>query len=313
MTLSASAAGQNLLDAASYANVDRALQRMIDNDDLPNWLRRDWWKWVVVKGGGHTLEMLVAPDYGAVGSGWGYPIARETPFGAQALVESLNAILPSRKIVEAVEAQASPKIPYFDVKGSPDNIPTGDINLPKATAAMARRRLEAFAKYGVENFGDRTVLGYRKSVVVGPNLDGSRVAIYGGRWTSAGGLVQPYSTIHGAYDHSDYSHGIMVVSRKAMLDGHPVDLRYDVFGSKDPAIYGLVSDQGRFDPIFPNAGGKSRADFSVTGTVPAGKAQTFSPGKGGAPPVAIAPAGDNRWLAALGALAAAGLVWRIAA
>ena len=311
MALSADDAGQNLLDATTYNGVDIALRRMVESGDLPAWLTTDWWKWVTITGGGHTLRILVAPDYAAVGDGWGYPIARETPFGAQALVESLDAILPSRKIVNAVEAQADPKIAYFDVKAAPDDIPLSDITTPKATAAMARRRLEAFAKYGIDHFGDSNVMGYRKSVVVGPNLDGSHVAIYGGRWTSAGGTVQPYSTIHGAYDHSDYSHGVMVVSRKAELDGRPVDLRYDVFGSKDPAIYGLVSDQGRFDPIFPNAGGSSRADFSVTGSVPAGAAQKFS--NASAAPPSAAGASGGKWVAALAALAAAGAVWKFAA
>jgi hypothetical protein len=159
---------------------------------------------------------------------------------------------------------------YIDVKGAPWHVPTAKIETPEASIDANDGALAAFAKLGIDP-GDHLTIGYKKSIVVGPNLDGSKVAIYGGAGGTADppwNVIQPYSTIHTS-DYSDYSHGIVLVSRKAELDGEPVDLRLDVFGSKDPAIYGLVSDQGRFDPIFPNAGPKSRAMFSGSSSAPA--------------------------------------------
>jgi hypothetical protein len=50
------------------------------------------------------------------------------------------------------------------------------------------------------------------------------------------------------------NHGLTLVANQATLDGEPVNMR-DVFMSKDPAIWGLVSDEGPFDPSFPNSGG----------------------------------------------------------
>ncbi len=294
-----------------------------DAEGAPDFISKDWWKWVEITGNGHVLRILVAPDYLALGDdGSEFPVARVTPYAAQKAAQRLDAILPSRKLVDAIEAASDPHIPYLDVKGKPFNIPVSKIEMPEATSAMADMRRKAFALYGIDpgdtpNAFDAPVIGYRKAIVVGPDLDGSRVAIYGGRyappagtpWTlSSAARVQPYSTFH-TYDYADYSHGIILVSRKAELDGHPVDLRTDVFGSSDPHVWGLVSDQGRFDPVFPNAGPKSIAAFRGSAPVPPGVTLPGG-GSGGAPPAASTSSKAMGVVKMIGVITGAGLLAR---
>lgn len=290
-------------------------------EGAPDFITKDWWKWVEITGNGHVLRVLVAPDYLALGDdGSEFPVARVTPYAAQKAAQRLDAILPSRKLVDAIELASNPHVPYLDVKGPPFKIPVSQIETPEATSAMADMRRKAFEVYGIDpgdtpNAFPKPVIGYRKTIVVGPDLDGSRVAIYGGRYAQAPGQpwnlstaarVQPYSTFH-TYDYADYSHGIVLVSRKAELDGHPVDLRTDVFGSSDPHVWGLVSDQGRFDPVFPNAGPKSIAVFRGSAPVPPGVSTSSG---GGASSPAAASSGAMPVLKLFGAVAVAGLLAR---
>lgn len=270
MSLSDDEVKARLAAASDIASVDGAIIKMIDEGGIPSYIAVDSWKVVdVPPSGGHTLQILVAPDYGALGH---YRLARESPYGAQYYADKLNAILPSRKLMRDIQNASNPKIPFIDVKGPPWHVPIADIETQAAANDANDGANSAFAARGIHP-GERLTIGYKKAVITGPNLDGSKVAIFGGIPPSGKstedppyyGVVQGYSTVHGAYTWSDYSHGIVLVSRKAWLDGKLVDLRMDVFGSTDPKIYGLVSDQGRFDPIYPNYGTKSRAKFGASG------------------------------------------------
>jgi hypothetical protein len=278
--------------AKSPAGVDALLETMLDHGgEVPGYIATDFWRWVEIRGGGHVLRILVAPDYLAVGSP-PFRLARTTPYGAQAAEDTSNAILPSRKIVREIQRAASPRIPFLDVKGPPFNVPLSQI----ATA---------------------------------------NVAVYGGIGTSldpASGkaeVVQPYYTGHPS-SYSDYSHGIVLVSRKAVLDGASVDLRMDVFGASDPAIVALVNDHHdgagkleQFDPIFPNAGPKSRARFGRTIAAPPSSPSSNSSSSSSSSSTKKPPAGSlsspasssssssssSAGLLALGALAGALFWW----
>ena len=253
--------------ASSTSKVDAVVDALASFGALPDYIAADFWKYVVIRGGGHTLKILVAPDYAALGSPDPFRIGRASPFCAQAICDSLGqVILPSRKIVREVQRAASPRLAFIDVKGAPWHIPIAQIETERALVAANDGADEKFAALGISP-GEGLTIGYRKAIVVGPSLDGSKVAIYGGIGTNldpASGLrevVQPYYTGH-ASSYADYSHGIVLVSRKAILDGESVDLRFDVFGSPDPSVVALVNDHGVvFDPVFPNAGPHSRAQF----------------------------------------------------
>jgi len=269
---------EELRSAKTMPEVDRLVWKHVKAGHVPSYIASAYWKLVTIKENGHVLELLVAPDYFAIGTDTDpWRVRRGSPFLAQSIADKYDSILASRKLIDKIEEQASPKMKYVDVKTAPYKIPLNEIDTHAASVAANNLTNKAFdeASFKVGD-GDQTTIGYSKSIVVGPNLDGRRVAIYGGRWTSAGGRVQPYSTIHGSdpahvqpgdpSPHSDYSHTFVLVSRKAKLDGRKVDLRDDVFRSKDASVYGLVSDQGRFDPVFPNAGKNSIATFAVPGS-----------------------------------------------
>lgn len=249
------------LDGAETPHdVDIAVASILDSGGMPDYITKIPWKPVVIHGGGHTLEIRVASDY--AGLGQGYRLSRLTPYGAQDYADRIDSILPSKKLLNDIENASSPQIPYIDVKGAPWHIPLAQIGTPAAADAANDGASAEYAKRGIRQ-GDALTIGYKKAIVVAPNLDGSKVAIAGGRWPG-GGIVQPFAEPHPS-SYSDYSHGIVLVARGALLDGTPVDLRTKVFGSTDPTIYSLVSDQGRFDPVFPNAGPGSRAEFGSSG------------------------------------------------
>lgn len=279
--ISTDTAASTLGDASTTADVDAAVMAMTISGGAPDYIAKNFWRWVEITGGGHTLRFLAAPTCYALGDDDApFFCARGTPYGAQAIADYWDCILPSRVLLRHIQASSDPVVRYIDVKGAPYSIPLAKIETPAATQAASDAANARFASLGASP-GDGLSVGFKKSIVVGPNLDGSHVAIYGGiggTYDPPWNVVQPYSTIHGA-SYGDYSHGITLVSRKCQLDGSDADLRTDVFGSTDPAVYGLVTDQGRFDPIFPNAGPKSRAEFSGGSAAPAGPRTT---GGGGA-------------------------------
>jgi hypothetical protein len=320
--------------AKSPAGVDALLETMLDHGgEVPGYIATDFWRWVEIRGGGHVLRILVAPDYLAVGSP-PFRLARTTPYGAQAAEDTSNAILPSRKIVREIQRAASPRIPFLDVKGPPFNVPLSQIATANATKLANDAAERAFSSRGI-SAGEGLTIGYKKAIVSGPGLDGSKVAVYGGIGTSldpASGkaeVVQPYYTGHPS-SYSDYSHGIVLVSRKAVLDGASVDLRMDVFGASDPAIVALVNDHHdgagkleQFDPIFPNAGPKSRARFGRTIAAPPSSPSSNSSSSSSSSSTKKPPAGSlsspasssssssssSAGLLALGALAGALFWW----
>ena len=187
------------------------------------------------------------------------------PASLQRIADRLGALLPSRKIVRDVFAQADLKIP-LQTPGPPlvigpgphtvyPGTPTSDMQTPAAW--REHDRLVKVALAG-RSPADHVIAGHSKSVVIGPNLPASQLAIYGGWYgsmTPAPGLAdgifwQGYPGPHGS-SWVDYSQDAFLVGREALLDGAVVDLA-DVF--QDPHLNVLVSDQGPFVPHFPNAG-----------------------------------------------------------
>lgn len=211
------------------------------------------WPIVTVKSGGHTLEYAVIPRYWGVGTNADTLEAGKTSeFFAQKVADNYDALLPSEKTVRDIQAAANPKIAYTGIQKA-------DTTADDSTSAVVKLKAKVDAALASVDTSANAI-GYRKAYVVRPGLNGDYIAIYGGRWDSSGKIVQPTSgkahttgRIAGTPNYSDASHGIILVSRQATLDGEAVDLR-DLFLSKDPAIVALVSSEGRFDPTFPNAG-----------------------------------------------------------
>lgn len=236
---------------------ENAILNAIGNGEYPAVFRDGPWRDVIVQGGGHVLQLRVAPDFFALGTADDPYYVGLTPIGAQRLANSLHSILPSKKLATDIAKHAgkllslyevNPGAPWYDTAtGIPKNI--------EATGAWSASNKKRNSKLMGPGRWARLTAGHMKDVITSfKGLGGSCpsktcVTIFGGAGGSNDGwAIQPKSTIHDWNYGPDYSHGVRLVSRHAVLDGAVVDL-VDVF--KNPALAALVSDEGPFDPRLP--------------------------------------------------------------
>lgn len=259
--------GQSIVTGTSFAAQARAMpdwramsRLMLDHvraGHVPSFMRESNWRWVesrqIIDGKLQVLRMRVSPDFLPVGIDTDYLVFGPTPAEAQSMADHFKAILPSRKLATLIDQQSPQRLPLADVKGAPTYLPLSQIET--IDAVLAAREIDRIRGTAPG------AAGHRKDIVVGPNLDGGKLAIFGGGGGPYDGwAVQPYSTIHhGGY--GDYSQGLHLIARRALLNGVEVDLA-TIF--TDPKLHVLVSDMGPFVPRFPNAG--LIASAPVTGT-----------------------------------------------
>lgn len=220
---------------------EQAILNAIKAGHVPQWYRNTW---IPVQSG--PLTFYVKPDYFVIGDETNYRRIPMTPQTAQAIANGFNSILPSRRMVDLIYAAPG------SVQIKPHPFPPDD----KMEESFRFVEHDASINASLTGSGYGSVpkelrVGHKKDIVVGPDLDGSRVAIYG--WhTAPGKPIQPYSTIHGSY-YADYAHGVRLVSRQTKLDGKPIDI---MTAFREPSLVPLVSDQGSFVPVFPSKGAK---------------------------------------------------------
>lgn len=198
------------------------------------------------------LRIYVAPDFYAVGDDQSWRRTPMTPRSAQAIAMRWRAILPTRKLARAIYQAADVRIPMAVFPPGPDM--TAPSKWRENDARVAARVPDQRSRL----LGGALLAGHRKDIVIGPSLDGSRVAIFGGARSAPDPKAnpadpwawQPYSTVHGA-EYADHSHGVRLILDRGFLDGVEVPLG-EVF--VHPTLHRLVSDQGPFRPVFPNAG-----------------------------------------------------------
>ena len=241
--------------------------------NTPTWARSmALWPWVNVKatidGKQRTLSYQVSPNYFAVGSDEDPLIVPPTPAVAQRIADKIGATMISRKMVRDIEDGPSNAVRLqYETLGLPNTAPSAWI---RSNAAIWKKTPSALLLSG----------GAKKNVVVGPNLDGSHVAIFGAfgcKPKPGGGFDQrncvedraamysfPFTQSYNPTGHEaayfDHSHGLRLASRKALLDGVATDLRGIAL---DPKLSVLVSDQGPFPLTFP-----SSRTFQPTSTGP---------------------------------------------
>lgn len=186
-----------------------------------------------VTGRALAATIFVMPDYLAVGSDEDFlrtPMNLET---ATAIAARFGFVLPTRKMVDAIYAQAS----YHFV---PEPLTPG----PRMRSTEYYRRHNEMIERQFRAAGisrGALVSGDKKDVVVTNLLTRTqgRLAIYG--WHRPDGApIQPLSTVHGAC-YADYSHGIRLVSGVAVEGGtlRSVD---DIL--HDSALANTLSDEG---------------------------------------------------------------------
>ncbi len=189
-----------------------------------------------------SATVFVTPDYLAIGSQADFIRVPMDYHTARKVASRFGFILPTRRVVDAIYDQSES---HF----TPQPLPPG----PQMCSTEYYQRhnqkiLQQRYSLGI-SLGE-LVSGHKKDVVITKRLrrKPGRIAIYG--WHRPDGKpIQPLSTVHGA-GYADYSHGIRLVSEKALVDGKLVSV-YDIL--KDPELAPLLSDEGPMAEFAPQA------------------------------------------------------------
>jgi hypothetical protein len=223
---------QFLVDTWRLAPAEReaAILAQIRAGNVPGHLRR--LVPLSVRHAQHTATLYVLPDYLALGSDDDYIIIPMAPGTAVAIAREFGFTLPTRKLVDDIYAHSTLRL-------APQPMPPGQHMDSNAYYRLHDRHIKSQL---AGSSGPLTlVAGHKKDIVLTPRLSRqpSRVAIYG--WhTCVGSPIQPLSLYHPA-DYVDYSHGVRLISRRALVDGREADLSQVL---SDRELNPLVSDEG---------------------------------------------------------------------
>ena len=224
------------VDGLTLAEREAAILREISGGNFPNFLRQ--FKAVPIHGtaaDGNELAttLLVMPDYLAIGSDDDFVRMPMSPQTAQQIADLFGCTLPTRKMVDAIDAQA-------------------EVHLEPRPLTADREAVKTFAEHNAIIESQRAgkplgllVTGIKKDVVLSPRIfeRPERLAIYGWRQLD-GRPIQDLTIVHWN-KYVDYSHGVRLVVNKVTLDGQMVAIT-DVL--RDPNRSALVSDEGPMDP-----------------------------------------------------------------
>jgi hypothetical protein len=188
-----------------------------------------------------AATVFVMPEYLAIGSDSDFLRIPMNFHTAKAIAESFGFVLPTRKIVDAIYDASTYRF-------KPEPLPAG----PKMTTTEYYRLHNAMIdkQSRSRDFPSAALVsGHKKDVVITNRLNMSpdRIAIYG--WHRATNApIQPLSLVHGA-GYADYSHGIRLVGRLAVIDGKLVPVQ-DIL--RDSQLARVVSDEGAIS-VSPSA------------------------------------------------------------
>jgi hypothetical protein len=187
-----------------------------------------------ISGTPHTAVIEVAPDYFCLGSDEDFfrlPMSAEL---AQWIADRTDCVLPTRLMVNEIYTSAS-------VKLAPSFFNPANYNI---------NSLEVFWQHNVNIEEQRAgqplghlVGGIKKDIVSSTLIAQypNRVVIYG--WHQLNGSpIQPLSKVHSS-TYMDYSHGVRLVKRIAMVDGEPRPIPEIL---ADSVLHPLLSDEGVF-------------------------------------------------------------------
>lgn len=199
--------------------------------NIPDFLRT--FKHVPIAAGSVAGTIEVAPDYLAVGSDDDFVRVPMTPQTAQRLADRFGAVLPTRKMVDAIDAVA-------EVRLAPQ--PLTDDRESVAAFVVSNEKIEA--QRGKQPLGALTT-GGKKDIVISPRIfeRPDRLVIYGWRQLN-GEPIQLLTNVHVDW-YVDYSHGVRLVRDEIEIAGKRVKIA-DLL--RNPERAAIVSDEGAIDP-----------------------------------------------------------------
>ena len=215
---------------------EQAILTQLTRGNIPDFLRKlkpVYLRDILADGKAITATIFVMPDYLAIGSDRDFlriPMALST---AKEVANRFGFILPTKKMVDAIFQQSAFHFTPKPMLAGPQMRSTA--YYLEHNRKINRQCLSLGCPLGA------LVSGHKKDVVLTNRLARNRdkIAIYG--WHNLSGTpIQPLTTVHGAR-YVDYSHGIRLVSRIALLDGKPLPIDEIL---QDPKLAKLLSDEG---------------------------------------------------------------------
>jgi hypothetical protein len=194
-----------------------------------------------------TATIFVTADYLAIGTDADFFRMPLNLHSALAIANRFDFLLPTTKVVDAIYKESGFRL-------VPQPLPAG----PRMTSPeyfwLHNQMIEQQSRAQGFSLGT-LVSGHKKDLVITNRLAArpGLLAIYG--WHR--GLAEPIqslSTVHGA-GYADYSHGVRLVSQKAIVDGR-VRSVYDIL--RDPVLAKVLSDEGPIRGVETLAATESR-------------------------------------------------------
>jgi len=218
---------------------EAAILREITSGNFPDFLRN--FKTVEIRGplkpgkGQRevTARIDVMPDYLAIGNDTDFIRMPMTPQTAQAIADRFGCVLPTRKMVDAIDAQAEVKL-----------APHPMTEAREAVATFAEHNAIIEKQRGGKQLSLLTI-GTKKDIVLTPRIfeKPQRLAIYGWRQLD-GKPIQPLTIVH--WDqYVDYSHGVRLIRDTLVVGGKKLKIA-ELLADSDRC--GIVSDEGPMKP-----------------------------------------------------------------
>jgi hypothetical protein len=199
-----------------------------------------------------TATIFVAPDYLAIGSDADFLRIPMDLHTAAAIAGRFGFILPTKKMVDAIYLQSRYRL-------VPQTLPAGPQMRSTAYYSTHNQMIEDQANVLGVRLG-QLISGDKKDVVITNRLavHVGRIAIYG--WhRKSGQPIQPLSTVHGA-NYADYSHGIRLISKMAMIDGKLRSISDILHDSSTARVF---SDEGPINVNWPLLSVRQNAPASM--------------------------------------------------
>ena len=183
----------------------------------------------------HEVTLYVSPDYLSVGNSLDYFIIPLSPMASTKIATTLDASLPTPKLVDLIYEKATLKLEPFNYIPRGNRNETPDLIYDHSKVIQAQIKAAGYSP-GV------FVAGTKKDLVISSKLaDTARqhhVTIYG--WHRLNGkAIQPVYNGH-INTYVDYSHGTRLISNKVLIDG--IEHNYsDIL--KNRLLYTLLSNE----------------------------------------------------------------------
>jgi len=217
----------NLADSMKWDHREPIAQQQILAGNIPPFLRK--LKPVhtsITDSTGRKIRAVfyVTPDYLSIGNKKDWARIPLTPMTAQAIADSLQCFLPTRKMVNDIYTQATVKLEPVPLYAFRDS-------------AITFRHHHLIIE-GQRKGRKGLIAGIKKDVVSSGKITGRNVVIYG--WHQLNG--KPIQPLYGGHInwYVDYSHGIRLVSRTIKVNGRRMDYMEVL---SHPIYWKLISDE----------------------------------------------------------------------